>query len=94
MYSIARPLSVVHPRRSPSRSMRHRSSDVGEGEVRAARGAWRVFALGAEMGGFAAELLSFELGGEAVQGGFVLLAEFHSAFVENGLAGFFRFEEG
>ena len=46
------------------------------------------------MGGFAAELLGFELGGEAVEGGFVFLAEFGGAFVEAGLAGVFRFEEG
>ena len=62
--------------------------------MRAAGGAWRVFALGAEMGGFAAELLGFELGGEAVEGGFVFLAEFGGAFVEAGLGGFFRFEKG
>ena len=62
--------------------------------MRAAGGAWRVFALGAEMGGFAAELSGFELGGEAVEGGFVFPAEFGGAFVEAGLGGFFRFEKG
>ncbi|MCC7339919.1 MAG: hypothetical protein IT170_02445, partial [Bryobacterales bacterium] len=62
--------------------------------MRAACGAWRVFAVGAEMGDFAAELLGFELGGEAVEGGFVLVAELGGAFVEAGLGGFFCFEEG
>ena len=45
------------------------------------------------MGGFAAELLGFELGGEAVEGGFVFLAELGDAVLEAGLGGFFRFEE-
>ncbi|MCC6265685.1 MAG: hypothetical protein IT169_19090 [Bryobacterales bacterium] len=35
-----------------------------------------------------------EFGFEAVEGVFVLLTEFRSAFVEANLAGFFRFEEG
>ncbi|MCC6265032.1 MAG: hypothetical protein IT169_15770 [Bryobacterales bacterium] len=70
-----------------------RRHGAGKGEAWAAGGE-RVFGLGAEMGGFAAELLGFELGGEAVEGGFVFLAEFGGAFVEAGLAGFFRFEEG
>ena len=61
--------------------------------MRAAGGAWRVFALGAEMGGFAAELSGFELGGEAVEGGFVFPAEFGGAVLEAGLGGFFCFEE-
>ena len=46
------------------------------------------------MGGFAAELLGFELGGEAVEGGFVFLAELGDAVLEAGLGGFFCFEEG
>ena len=65
----------------------------GEEEVRAACGAWWEFAVGAEMGGFAADLLGLEFGGEVIEGVFVLLAELGDAVLEAGLGGFFRFEE-
>ena len=69
------------------------TSKPGEREVRAPRGEW-VRALVAEAIGFAAELEGAEPGGEMVEGVFVFVAEFGGAFVEAGLGGFFRFEEG
>ena len=47
-----------------------------------------------DLPGFAALLALVERGFEAVEGGFVFLAEFGGALVEAGFAGFFRFDEG
>ena len=43
---------------------------------------------------FAVLLALVELGFEAVEGGFVFLAELGDAVLEAGLGGFFRFEKG